>query len=65
MISDLDIYRAAQVLIDQHGELAYMQAVKRRDRMRRKRDAGGELTWNRVITAVVRLVGDDGRGAVH
>ena len=40
-----------------------MQTVKLRDEMKRKSDTGGELTWNRVITAVVRLVGDDGRGA--
>ena len=65
MTSDLDIYRTAQVLIQQHGELAYKQAVERRNAMRRTGDAGRELTWNWVTTAVVRLIGDDGRGAVH
>lgn len=62
---DLDIYRTAQVLIDRHGELAYMWAVKRRDAMRRVGDATGWHVWRRVTTAVVRLLGDDRRGAVH
>lgn len=65
MVSEIDIFRTAQVLIHQHRELAYLQAVKRRDSMRRKGDAGGEVTWNGVTNAVVRLTGDDGRGAVH
>ena len=59
MTSDLGIYWMTQVLIDQHGDLAYMRAVKLRDAMRRKKDAGGELTWNRVMTAAERLIGDD------
>lgn len=65
MTSDLDIYRAAQVLIDQHGDLAYMQAVKRRDEMRRKGGAEGWQVWQRIITAVLRLQSDELGGAVH
>ncbi len=65
MISELDIYRTANLLIDQHGEGAYMQAVKRRDEMQRKGDAEGRHVWRQVITAVLRLLYDERRGAVH
>lgn len=31
MISEIDIYRSAQVLIDNHGEMAAIEAGKRAD----------------------------------
>ena len=65
MPSDLDIYRLAGRLIEQHGDGAYMQAVRRRDEMRRQGDAEGSYTWRRVISAIVRLLGVDRGGAVH
>ena len=64
-IPELDAYRTAQGLIDQHGELAYVEAVKRRDEARREGDEHGWHAWRRVVTAVVRLLGDGRRGAVH
>jgi hypothetical protein len=42
MISDLDIYRAAKLLIDQHGEEAPIWAARGQCRYRR-RDRKGAL----------------------
>ena len=64
-MTDLDIYRTANLLIQKHGEGAYMQAVKRRDEMQRKGDTEGWQVWRRVITAVVKLQGDASKGPVH
>ena len=65
MTSELDIYRTANLLIEKHGEGAYMQAVKRRDEMQRKGDAEGRHVWRRVITAVIRLQSDAAKGPAH
>ncbi len=65
MNSEFDIYRTANQLIEKHGDLAYMQAVKRRDEVHRKGDAEGRHVWRQVITAVLRLLSNERRGAVH
>ena len=41
MVSDLDTYRAANVLIRQHGEDAPIEAAMRADGMLERRDLDG------------------------
>ena len=45
MTSDLDIYRAAQVLIREHGDAA-LEAAQRADAMLEKGDMEGAAIWN-------------------
>ncbi len=56
MISDLDIYRSANVLIRDHGEDAAIEAAMRADAMLEKGDLGGVAVWRRILRAVEELV---------
>ena len=42
MISDLDIWRAATLLIQRHGEDAEIEAAKRADQMLERGDLDGQ-----------------------
>jgi hypothetical protein len=55
MISDLDIYRAANLLIRQHGVDAELVAVQRADLMLDRGDGDGQLVWMRIRRAIVEL----------
>ena len=52
MVSDLDIYRSAKLLIDQHGEDAGLEAAMRADDMLEKGAMAGAATWRRIVKAV-------------
>ena len=52
MTSDLDIYRAANLLIERHGEEAPIHAVMRVDAMLEKGDLDGYAVWKRIVKAV-------------
>ena len=55
MISDLDIWRAANLLIRQHGEDAELEAAKRADLMLERGDLDGQSLWRRIRRAIVEL----------
>ncbi len=57
MTSDLDIYRSASVLIDQHGQDAPIQAAMKADAMLEKGDLDGYAAWKRKLRAVEELDG--------
>ena len=57
MIPDLDIHRAANVLVKQHGEDAPIQAAMRADAMLDKGDLDGYAVWRRILRAVEELQG--------
>ncbi len=52
MISDLDIYRSANVLIREHGEGAALEAAKHADAMLEKGNLEGQTVWKRIVRAV-------------
>lgn len=56
MISDLDIYRSAQVLIRQRGEDAPIVAALVMDQMLAKGDLEGLAVWKRIAAAVDELL---------
>ncbi len=56
MTSDLDIYRAAQALIDQHGDDAPIHAAMRADELAEAGDMEGRIVWIRVVEAVKELL---------
>ncbi len=59
MTSDLDIYRAANLLVMQHGEDAPIEAAMRADAMLEKGDLDGLAVWKRILRAVEELQGAD------
>ena len=67
MVSDLDIFRSAQVLVKQHGQDAPIHAAMRADAMLEAGDLDGVATWRRILRAVEELQGTDPRPgeAVH
>ncbi len=56
MIPDLDIYRAASVIIEQYGEDASIEAAMRADAMLEKGDVDGYAVWKRILRAVEELL---------
>ncbi len=55
MISDLDIYRAANLLIDRHGADALIAAARLVDLMLDRGDRDGQLVWLRIKRAIDAL----------
>ncbi len=52
MISDIDIWRSAQVLVKRHGKDAPIHAAMRADAMLEKGDLDGYAVWKRVLRAI-------------
>ena len=55
MACDLDIYRAANVLIRKHGDKAAIHAAMRADELLEAGDMDGAATWRRIIKAIEEL----------
>ncbi len=55
-IPDLDIYRAAQALVKQHGEDAPIQPAMKADELLEAGDLGGAAVWKRIVKAVEELL---------
>ena len=55
MISDLDIFRSAQVLIREHGEGTAIEDSQHADAMLEKGDLEGQAVWKRIIEAVEEI----------
>jgi hypothetical protein len=55
VISDLDIWRAANLLIRQHGADAVLEAARMADEMLDRRDIEGHGVWRRIRRAIVEL----------
>ena len=52
MTTDLDIYRSAHALIQQHGEAAAIEAAMKADSMLDKGDLDGAAVWRQIVAAV-------------
>jgi len=55
VISDLDAYRAANLLIRQHGADAEIEAARKADLMLDRGDRDGEVLWLLIMRAIVTL----------
>ncbi len=56
MVDDLDIYRAANELIEQHGEDAPLHTAMRADELMETGDMDGRAVWLRIVKAVEELL---------
>ncbi len=65
MILDLDIYRAANVIIKQYFQDAPIHAAMRADAMLEKGDPDGYAVWKRIVRAVAELQRVEPGARVH
>ncbi len=56
MTSDIDIYRSANELIEQHGEADDIEAAMRADEWLAAGDMEGEAVWLRIVKAIEELM---------
>ena len=56
MTSDLDIYRSANELIEQHGDDAPIHAAMRADELMETGDMDGRAVWLRIVKAIAELL---------
>lgn len=56
MISEIDIYRTADVLIGQYGDEALLEAMYRVERYRRIGNSKGMAVWRRIGDAIETLL---------
>jgi hypothetical protein len=54
-VTDLDIWRAASILVKRHGEDAAIVAGQRADAMLAQGDIEGKIVWQRITAAVSEL----------
>ena len=55
MISDIEIWRVANQLIEQYGDCAKFEATQRADALLQNGDMGGLSVWKRVRAAVKEM----------
>jgi hypothetical protein len=55
MISDLDIYQSAKVIIKQYGKDAQIHSTKRASVMLDKGDLDAYAIWKRILKAIEEL----------
>ena len=54
-VDDIDIYRAAKLLIDKHSDEAAIIAIKRATEMLDAGDVDGYAVWKRTLRAIEQL----------
>ena len=55
MIDSPDIYRAAKLVIDQHGDGAALHAAQRADELLADGDPEGSAVWRHILAAIEEL----------
>ena len=56
MIIERDVWRAAKLLIDQHGVEAPIHAALRVDEMLDAGDLDGRAVWKAILEAIIELI---------
>jgi hypothetical protein len=65
VIPEIDIWRAAQLMLKRYGEHALKESAARADELARGGDDGGAATWRRIMAAVAELANTTPQGPVH
>ena len=65
MISEIDIWRSAQLMIQQHREDAAHQADARASDLIERGDHAGGAVWRRIRQAIDQLQNDTPNGPAH
>jgi len=64
-INPIDIYRTANLMIQQHGEEASIQAAMKADEMLAQGNLDGKAVWLGVIKAIEELQASEPEGTLH
>ncbi len=62
MIIERDVWRAAKLLIEQHGVESPIEAAMRADEMLNKGDLDGQAVWKAILKAVIELMNKEPEG---
>lgn len=54
-IADIDVWRAAHLLMKQHGKDAAIVAAQRADQLLAAGDIEGQIVWKRIVGAIDEL----------
>ena len=65
MPTDIDIWRSARLLIDQHGDDAPIHAAMRADQMLDAGNLEGKRVWLRIKDAIEQMLSETPAGRVH
>ena len=65
VIPEIDIWRAANLMLKRYGEKALEESVMRTDELAAAGDDDGAATWRRITDAVVQLANNIPPGPVH
>jgi hypothetical protein len=65
MIPEIDIWRAAQLMLKRYGDKAADQSAARADELAAADDDDGAATWRRITNAVGQLANNIPPGTVH
>ena len=65
MIPEIDIWRAAQLMLRRYGDKALEESSTRADELMAARDDNGAAVWRRIATAVAELANTTPPGRVH
>ncbi len=62
---DIDIWRAAKLLVDRHGDEAPLHAAMRADELLAEGDVDGQQIWKRILSAIEELLRGRGDDPLH
>ena len=65
VIPDIDIWRAASLMLKRYGERALEESAARADELESQGDYNGAATWRRITVAVEQLDNTTPPGLVH
>ena len=65
VIPEIDIWRAATLMLKRYGENALEQSATRADELAAEGDHDGAVTWRRITSAVGQLANNTPPGPSH
>jgi hypothetical protein len=65
VIPEIDIWRAAQLMLKRYGEQALEESAARADELALTGDDDGAATWRRIMGAVTDLANTTPPGPLH
>ena len=65
MIPEIEIWRAAQLMLKRYGERALEESAARADELASVGDHNGAATWRRIMAAVTQLANKTPPGPIH
>jgi hypothetical protein len=65
VIPEIDIWRAAQLMLKRYAEKALEESAARADELALAGDDDGATTWRRIMDAVAQLANTTPPGSLH